>query len=206
MKARKPKCDQLCNAGKSLIKEKHPRAAEIQPHINAIEQQWARLEELAARRAKQLEDAAEAYQYYADANETESWLNEKMALVNSSDYGVDEPSAQALLQRHKDLQGELNAYSGDIQSLNQQADRLVAAGISTLELTAEPNAVLTDVEEEEWIPEAQLVPTEVWEDVPVERIEHRNVLEERSVPQVKALYPFNGQGMVMTKGKIYTNI
>lgn len=140
--------------------------------------------------------------FETDANEAESWLNEKMALVNSSDYGVDEPSAQALLQRHKDLQGELNAYNGDIHSLNQQADRLISAGISTLDLASENDAVLTDVEEEEWIPEAQLVPTEVWEDVPTERIEHRTVLEERSVPQVKALYQFSGQGMVMTKGEI----
>jgi spectrin beta len=57
-----------------------------------------------------------------------------MALVASADYGEDEPSAQALLQRHRDLQGELNAYSGDIASLNSQAEKLVQAGISTLEV------------------------------------------------------------------------
>lgn len=73
-------------------------------------------------------------QFYTDANEAESWLNEKMALVASTDYGEDEPSAQALLQRHRDLQGELNAYSGDVASLNSQAEKLVQAGISTLEV------------------------------------------------------------------------
>jgi len=57
-----------------------------------------------------------------------------MALVASADYGEDEPSAQALLQRHRDLEGELNAYSGDIASLNSQAEKLVQAGISTLEV------------------------------------------------------------------------
>ena len=73
-------------------------------------------------------------QFYTDANEAESWLNEKMALVASADYGEDEPSSQALLQHHRDLQGELNAYSGDIASLNSQAEKLVQAGISTLEV------------------------------------------------------------------------
>jgi spectrin beta len=73
-------------------------------------------------------------QFYTDANEAESWLNEKMPLVTSADYGEDEPSAQALLQRHRDLEGELNAYSGDIASLNSQAEKLVQAGISTLEV------------------------------------------------------------------------
>lgn len=117
MRTRKPKCDQLCLAGKGLIKEKHPRSNEIQHHIDSVEEHWNRLLELAAKRRKQLEDAAEAYQFHADANEADSWLNEKLALVKSSDYGVDEPSAQALLQRHKDLEGEINAYNGDIQGI-----------------------------------------------------------------------------------------
>lgn len=57
-----------------------------------------------------------------------------MALVGTNDYGVDEPSAQALLQRHRDLEGEINAYTGDIQSLNSQAEKLIKAGISTIEV------------------------------------------------------------------------
>jgi spectrin beta len=73
-------------------------------------------------------------QFYADAHEAESWLNEKMALVASADYGEDEPSAQALLRCHLDLEGELNAYSGDIASLNSQAEKLVQAGITMLEV------------------------------------------------------------------------
>lgn len=73
-------------------------------------------------------------QFYTDANEAESWLHERQTLVGSNDYGEDEPSAQSLLQRHRDLQGELKAYSGDIQSLNTQAERLIAAGISSLQV------------------------------------------------------------------------
>lgn len=43
------------------------------------------------------------------------------------------------------------------------------------------------MEEEEWVNETRLVPTEVWEEEPVERLEHRAVTEERSVPQVTSL-------------------
>ena len=32
-------------------------------------------------------------QYYADANEAESWMREKMPLVTSEDYGRDETTA-----------------------------------------------------------------------------------------------------------------
>ena len=79
-------------------------------------------------------------QFYADANEAESWLREKLPLVRSTDYGEDEPSGQALLARHRDLEGQIRAYEGDVQSLNAQPDRLVASGVTSLLLSGEPNA------------------------------------------------------------------
>lgn len=201
MKVRRPKSEQLCDAGRKLIADNHPSALEIQNRIDSLQEHWKVLEELAALRKKQLDDAAEAFQFYADANEADSWMNEKMALVASEDYGVDEPSAQALLQRHKDLEGELNAYKGDVQSLNMQAEKLIKSGISTLELSADPEPV-AELEQEEWSKEIRLVPQDEWVDEIVERLEPRTVLEGRLVPQVKSLYPFSGQGMHMVKGEV----
>ncbi|XP_026666604.1 spectrin beta chain, non-erythrocytic 5 isoform X2 [Ceratina calcarata] len=201
IKVRRPKSEQLCDAGRKLIADNHPSALEIQNRIDSLQEHWKVLEELAALRKKQLDDAAEAFQFYADANEADSWMNEKMTLVASEDYGVDEPSAQALLQRHKDLEGELNAYKGDVQSLNMQADKLVKSGISTLELSADPEPV-AELEQEEWSKEIRLVPQDEWVDEVVERMEPRTVLEDRLVPQVKSLYPFSGQGMHMVKGEV----
>lgn len=74
------------------------------------------------------------FQFYADANESESWLKEKLSLVSSSDMGNDEPSAQALLSRHKVLQGELAAYKPELNTLNTQADRLIAQGIDSIQV------------------------------------------------------------------------
>uniref|UniRef100_W4VRA2 Putative karst n=1 Tax=Corethrella appendiculata TaxID=1370023 RepID=W4VRA2_9DIPT len=201
MKVRKPKSLQLKESGRKLIADKHPRKSEVQTRIDSLKEHWKALEDLVELRKRQLEDASEAYQFYTDANEADSWLNEKMALVASDDYGVDEPSAQALLQRHRDLQGELNAYSGDILTLNQQADKLIKAGICTLELSSEPEPV-QEIEQEEWVNETRLVPKEVWEEEPVERLEHRTVTENKLLPHVKAMYPFEGQGMKMAKGEI----
>lgn len=203
IKVRKPKSQQMSDAGKRLMADKHPRSAEVKSRIDSLEEHWKALEELVETRRKQLEDAAEAYQFYTDANEAESWLNEKMALVNSKDYGNDEPSAQALLQRHRDLQGELNAYSGDILNLNQQADKLIKAGICTLELSAnEPEMPEIEQQQEEWVNETRLVPKEVWEDEWVEKLEHRKVTETKMLPHVRAMFPFDGQGMKMEKGEI----
>lgn len=123
-----------------------------------------------------------------------------MALVTSTDYGVDEPSAQALLARHKDLRGEIQAYKGDITSLNTHARKLIESGVASLELSSEPEPPKEI--EEEWTTETRLVPQEVWEDEVYERIENRVIIENRLCPQVKSLYPFSGQGMDMHKGEI----
>lgn len=138
IKTRKNKFNQLGATSKQLISDNHPRSIEIQQHIDKNRKNWELLDKLAQERAKQLHDAAEAYQFYADANEADSWLHEKLALVSSNDCGTDGLSAKALLHRHKDLDGEIKAYNGDIQSLNSQADRLIASGISMLDLNTEP--------------------------------------------------------------------
>lgn len=202
IKVRKPKSMQMIEAGQRLISENHLRQSEIKTRVESLQDHWKSLEELVDLRRRQLEDAAEAYQFYTDANEAESWLNEKMALVASDDFGVDEPSGQALLQRHRDLQGELNAYMGDILNLNQQADKLIKAGICTLDMQTAETEPISEMEQEEWVNETRLVNKEVWEEEPVEKIEHRMVTENTFLPHVRASYAFNGQGMNMTKGEI----
>lgn len=202
IKVREPKSTQMIDAGRKLISEHHLREAEIKNRVESLQEHWKSLQELVDLRRRQLEDASEAYQFYTDANEAESWLNEKITLLESKDYGVDEPSAQALLHRHRDLQGELNAYMGDILNLNQQAEKLIKAGICTLDLqTAEPEPIL-EVEQEEWVNETRLVQKEVWEEEPVEKVEHRMVTENKYLPHVRAAYAFEGQGMTMSKGEI----
>lgn len=201
IKVRKPKLKQITDTGKKLIKDNPARSNELQPRIDSLEEHWRSLENLIELRKRQIEDEIEAYQFYTDANEAESWLNEKMSLMASTDYGVDEPSAQALLQRHRDLQGELNAYSGDILTLKQQADKLLKAGISNLELATEPEP-LPDIDQEEWVNEKRLVPKEVWEDEVVEKLERKMVTENKLLPHVKALYAFEGEGMKMAKGEV----
>ena len=125
-----------------------------------------------------------------------------MPLVHSTDCGEDTPSAQALLARHRDLEGQIRAYEGDIQSLNSQADRLIASGVTSL---GNPKAPVENGRAEpdaDWAEEVRLVPEEYSEDETFERTEYRTVTEERLVPQVNGIYAFEGQGMTMTKGEV----
>ena len=142
-------------------------------------------------------------QFYADANEMDSWVTEKRPLVSSSDYGSDEPSAQALLQRHVNLEEEIIAYNSDVKALNSQADKLVGEGIRSIEeLSQGSNELPNGVEKEDFVVEQKLVPEEYEEEEVVERTEYATVTEERAVPQVKALYLFQGQEIEIKKGEV----
>jgi spectrin beta len=70
-----------------------------------------------------------------------------------------------------------------------------------VQLSSEPEP-LQELEQEEWVKEVRVVPQDYWEEEPVERIEQRTVLEDCQVPQVRSLYPFSGQGMIMQKGEV----
>lgn len=60
-------------------------------------------------------------QYFADVNEADSWLREHFALLSNEDYGKDESSAEAILQRHLRLEKEIAAYGMEVRRLGDQA-------------------------------------------------------------------------------------
>lgn len=73
------------------------------------------------QRKQDLEDSLQAHQYYADANEAESWIKEKEPIVSSTDYGKDEDSSEALLKKHEALMSDLLAFGNTIEALKEQA-------------------------------------------------------------------------------------
>lgn len=52
------------------------------------------LKEKAQQRKQDLEDSLQAQQYFADANEAESWMREKEPIAANTDYGKDEDSSE----------------------------------------------------------------------------------------------------------------
>ncbi|CAJ0934142.1 unnamed protein product [Ranitomeya imitator] len=77
-----------------------------------------------APRSGQERSTATSSVYFADANEAESWLKEHLPLVTSEDFGKDESSAEAILQRHLRLEKEISAYSMEVRRLGDQAQKV----------------------------------------------------------------------------------
>ena len=94
MAARQPQFDVICRNGEDLIANKHQDSRELRKRIQNLSDRWQKLRDLAKQRKTRLEDASESHQYYADANEAEAWMKEKLPLVQSDDYGKDEATAK----------------------------------------------------------------------------------------------------------------
>lgn len=72
----------------------HFAAEDVKAKLNELNQKWESLKSKASQRRQDLEDSLQAQQYFADANEAESWMREKEPIVGSTDYGKDEDSAE----------------------------------------------------------------------------------------------------------------
>lgn len=82
-----------------MLQESHFAAEEISQRLAALDEHWGQLKEKARQRKNDLDDSLQAHQYFADANEAESWMKEKRPIVMNADYGKDEDSSEALLKK-----------------------------------------------------------------------------------------------------------
>jgi spectrin alpha len=107
--------------GDQMHKE-HPLSSdEIKGRVDTLRDQWNNLKEKSAQRKQDLDDSLQAHQYFADANEAESWMREKMPIVSSNDWGTSEDSSEALLKKHEALVCDLEAFGNTIQALQEQS-------------------------------------------------------------------------------------
>uniref|UniRef100_A0AAY4DGW8 Spectrin alpha chain, non-erythrocytic 1 n=1 Tax=Denticeps clupeoides TaxID=299321 RepID=A0AAY4DGW8_9TELE len=116
-----PRIKAVTQKGMAMVDEGHFAAEDVKVKLGELNNRWDTLKGKAAQRRQDLEDSLQAQQYFADANEAESWMREKEPIVGSTDYGKDEDSAEALLKKHEALMSDLSAYGSSIHSLKEQA-------------------------------------------------------------------------------------
>ncbi|XP_033851124.1 spectrin alpha chain, non-erythrocytic 1-like isoform X3 [Acipenser ruthenus] len=116
-----PRIKAVSQKGQAMVEEGHFAGDEVKVKLSELNSRWETLKGKASQRRQDLEDSLQAQQYFADANEAESWMREKEPIVGSPDYGKDEDSAEALLKKHEALMSDLSAYGSSIQALREQA-------------------------------------------------------------------------------------
>lgn len=118
-----PRIEALTDRAVKMIEEEHFAAPEIEDRVKGLQKRWADLKQAGEKRAADLDDSLLAHRYVSDVVEAESWMREKEPRVNSTEYGKDEDSAEALLKKHDALMRDLEAFSSTIENLRSQADK-----------------------------------------------------------------------------------
>lgn len=116
-----PRIDTVSQTAQHMIEEAHFASDEIKSRLGSLHDHWNQLKDKANQRKQDLEDSLQAHQYFADANEAESWMREKEPLAGNTDYGKDEDSSEALLKRHEAFMSDLEAFGNTIADLKVQA-------------------------------------------------------------------------------------
>ncbi|XP_063040192.1 spectrin beta chain, non-erythrocytic 5 [Engraulis encrasicolus] len=124
----------VVSRGKGLCTRKSSSESAIRKWLRTLERQWEQLKQEVTNHRERLHAASVIKQYFADAAEADSWLGDRRPLLASEDYGRDEWSSAALLQRHQRLEKEVGAYASEIKRLAEVAKN--AAQLSAL--TVEP--------------------------------------------------------------------
>ncbi|ESO95207.1 hypothetical protein LOTGIDRAFT_202396 [Lottia gigantea] len=116
-----PRINNVCQHGQAMIKEGHFASKNIDESVEQLNERWQQLKDKSLQRKQDLEDSLQAQQYFADANEAESWMKEKEPIAANTDYGKDEDSSEALLKKHEAFMSDLEAYRSVIEGLREQA-------------------------------------------------------------------------------------
>ena len=123
LRFRKQRIQDKIVKGEQLVASKiyqKPENEKIAFKSSTLVSAFESLQKATENRRSILEDSYSSQQYFADANEAESWMKDKIALVSlSSDCGKDEASSQALLQRHVRIQEEIKAYEPEVRRLDE---------------------------------------------------------------------------------------
>ena len=110
--------------GRNLIAAKNFGAPKIAERIEDIEEKWKSLQALCDYRRKRIAETVDFYQFFADADDVDTWMLDTLRLVTSEDIGHDEASAQSLVKKHKKITDELDDYRNVIDTLHAQAEAL----------------------------------------------------------------------------------
>ncbi|XP_009472039.1 PREDICTED: spectrin beta chain, non-erythrocytic 5 [Nipponia nippon] len=94
---------------------------ETQKYLKRFESLQAPLDE----RRKLLEAAVDLYEFYHYHDMELNWINERLPIAHSTNCGKSLDVAQNLLQKHKELQAEVNAHKQQVQRVLDKGKTMV---------------------------------------------------------------------------------
>lgn len=118
------KIKDLTSNANSLIASGHYAAPEIKNKCNQVLDRWARLKDAMIEMRSKLNESQTLQQFSRDADEVESWIQEKQATALSSSVR-DATNIQAKNQKHQALEAELKANEERIKAVLESGRKLI---------------------------------------------------------------------------------
>jgi len=124
IRGRKNRLDKVVVDGNNLINTGHTASNQIQQKIEDLQTKFDRLENLASDRANSLEQRKCFYQFLADLDDEMTLLKDVRNIISNDDLPRDELSVKNLLNKHKQIELDLENHAKAINSLKEQASKL----------------------------------------------------------------------------------
>ncbi|VDP70732.1 unnamed protein product [Schistosoma mattheei] len=125
-KEREARITELCAKADKLKRGGQTEAVEkIEGIIMQLQKKYEQLEEVTAKKAKELEDIDAVQRYHRECDEAKEWIEEKENRLLTDDVGNDFTSVQRLIRKHDALERDLVALGERVKQLDSKAADLI---------------------------------------------------------------------------------
>nr|WAW84869.1 spectrin alpha chain [Halisarca dujardinii] len=122
------KIKKLLGQGERLSLEDKYAQPEIESRCHELQDSWKGLRGLAAARKQKLEDSLAYHQFKVDADEEESWINEKVAVATNKEVGETMVTSQGLQKKQDAFDADLSFHRGQVDKIEFCGEDLIAQG------------------------------------------------------------------------------
>uniref|UniRef100_H2MBY2 EF-hand domain-containing protein n=1 Tax=Oryzias latipes TaxID=8090 RepID=H2MBY2_ORYLA len=123
--AHEPAIQSVLDTGKKLSDDNTIGQEEIQQRLAQFVDHWKELNDLSGARGRRLEESLEYQQFVANVEEEEAWINEKLNLVGSEDYGDTLAAVQGLLKKHEAFETDFTVHRDRVSDVCANGEELI---------------------------------------------------------------------------------
>ncbi|NXF34969.1 SPTN5 protein, partial [Nyctibius bracteatus] len=115
----------VLSTGQKLVRGGHSASRKIMEHLKELETSVETLKAEAQERRQRLMQSYEAHLYLNELLEVEAWLAERSFILETSDYGKNEESTQALLRKLEATKLDMDGFRPRIEKVQETGASLI---------------------------------------------------------------------------------
>ena len=117
--------DSLQGEADRLADEKPEEAEAIRAKVTQITELWQELKHMLKVRDERLGEANELQKFLADLDHFQQWLTKTQTTIATEDFPQDMAEAEQMLNEHKAIKEEIEAYAPDYAKMKEFGEKVV---------------------------------------------------------------------------------